>query len=66
MSTVLTLPLAFLQSLPALHVRMLATMRLGRQDAGGSCPELSSQKEAGLEASFLLARSDGRENVAAL
>lgn len=39
---------------------------MGRQDVGGSFHELSSQKEACLEASFLLARSDGRENVAAL
>ena len=55
MSTVLTLPLAFLQHLPEPHLRMLAAMTMGRQDAGGSCPELSSHKRACLEASFQLA-----------
>ena len=43
---------AFLQPLPAPNIRMLAAMTTGRQDAGGSCPELSFQKEACLEASF--------------
>ena len=54
MSTVLTLPLAFLQPLRTPNIRMLAATTTGRQDAGGSCPELSFQKEACLEASFLL------------
>ena len=56
----------FTQPLPAPHLRMIGAMSTGSQDAGGSCPELSSHKEAGLEASILLAPSDGRENVAAL
>ena len=66
MSRVLTLPLAFLQPLPTPNIRMLVATTTGSQDAGRSCPELSSQKEACLEASILLALSDGRENVTAL
>ena len=66
MRTVLTLPLAFLQPLSTPNIRMLAARTMGRQDAGGFCPELNFQKEACLEASILLALSDGRENVAAL
>ena len=62
----LTLPHVFPGLLPAPNIRILAVMSTGRQDAGGSFPELSSHKEAGLEASILLAHSDGRENVAAL
>ena len=54
-STVLTLPPAFLQPLSAPNIRMLAAMTTSRQDAGGSCPELFFLKEACLEASFLLA-----------
>ena len=50
MSTVLTLPLTFLQPLRTPNIRMLAAMSTGRQDAGGSCLEFSSQKEACLEA----------------
>ena len=65
-STGLTLPHEFRRPLPAPNIRILAVMSTGRQDAGGSFPELSSHKEAGLEASILLAPSDGRENVAAL
>ena len=65
-STGLTLPHAFRLPIPAPNIRILAVTSTGRQDAGGSCPELSSHKEAGLEASILLAPSDGRENVAAL
>ena len=41
-------------------------MSTGGKDVGGSGTELSSQKEACLEASFLLGRSDGHENVAEL
>ena len=65
-NTGLTLPHAFSRPLPAPNIRILAVTSMGRQVAGGSCPELSSQKEACLEASILLALSDGRENVAAL
>ena len=65
-STGLRLPHAFGHPLPAPNISILAVMSTGRQDAGGSFPELSSHKEAGLEASILLAPSDGRENVAAL
>ena len=54
MSPVLTLPLAFPQPLQARNIRMLAATTTGRQDAGGYCPQLSFQKEAFLEASFLL------------
>ena len=57
---------AFRHPLPAPNIRILAVPSTGRQDSGGNCPELKSQKEACLEANFLLARSDGRENVAAL
>ena len=66
MSTGLTLPHAFHRPLPAPNIRILAVTYTGRQDAGGSCPELSSQKETSLEDSFLLARSDGHETIAAL
>lgn len=65
-STGLRLPHAFGHPLPAPNISILAVMSTGRQDVGGSCPELSSQKEECLEASFLLARSDGLVNVAAL
>ena len=65
-TTGLRLPHAFGRPLPAPNISILAVTSTGRQDAGGSCLELSSQKEACLEASFLLARSDGRENVAEL
>ena len=54
MSTVLTLPLAFLQPLRTPNIRMLAATTTGRQDAGGSCPELRFEMEACLEARFLL------------
>ena len=45
----------FPQTLPAPHRRMLAAMPTGSQDAGGSCLELTSQKEACLEGTFPLA-----------
>ena len=41
-----------LQPLPAPNISIFAATTTGRQDAGGSCPELSFQKEACLEASF--------------
>ena len=65
-STGLTLPHAFRRPHPAPNIRILAVMSTGGKDMGGSGTELSSQKKACLEASFLLARSDGRENVAEL
>ena len=45
----------FPQPLPAPHRRMLAATPTGSQDAGGSCLELTSQKEACLEGTFPLA-----------
>ena len=65
-NTGLTLPHAFSRPLPAPNIRILAVTSMGRQVAGGSCPELSSQKETSLEDSFLLARSEGHETIAAL
>ena len=40
----------FSQPLPATNMRMLASMSTVRHDAGGYCPELSSHREACLEA----------------
>ena len=52
-STGLTLPHAFRCPLPAPNIRILAVTSTGRQDAGGSCPELSSHKRACLEVRFI-------------
>ena len=49
-----TIPHAFLPTSPSPNRRMLAATSTVRQDAGGFCPELSSHREACLEASSQL------------
>ena len=44
------LHMLFPQPLSAPNIRMLAATSTVRQDAGGFCPDLSSHREAGLEA----------------
>ena len=51
-STGLPLPHAFCCPLQAPNIRILAVTSTDRQDAGGSCPELSSQMEACLKPAF--------------
>ena len=49
------LHMLFPQPIPATNIRRLAGTSTVRQDAGGSCPVLSSHREACLEASSQLA-----------
>ena len=51
----LTLHMPFTHPVPAPNMRTLAATSPGRPDAGGSCRELSSQKEASLQSGFPLA-----------
>ena len=55
MSTGLTLPHAFHATSSSTSLKDEGAMSTGSQDAGGSCPELSSHKKASLEARFQLA-----------
>ena len=55
MSTGLTLPHAFHATSSSTSLKDEGAMSTGSQDAGGSFPDLSSHKEACLEASFPLA-----------
>ena len=66
MSTVLTLPLAFLQPLLTPKIRMLAAMTMGGQDAEGPALSSAFKRRHASKPAFYQLRSDGHENVAAL